>query len=147
MKYLINKVHILLLTISFVFVGCGSNDDGYGQDYNSEPIEVILNTFSVVYSGASAYVFNGEGFTNNRNPDLTLKRKGTYTFNVEAPGHPFLIKSVEGTTTANQYDLGVSNNGAETGTITFTVPSDAPNTLYYNCEFHGSMTGKFSIVD
>ena len=42
---------------------------------------------------------------------------------------------------------GVTNNGAVSGTITFTVPTDAPNTLYYNCEFHGSMTGMITITD
>jgi hypothetical protein len=145
MKYLTKNVCILLLTISSVFVSCSNNDDGYGVPANPEPTEA--NTYSVVNSGATAYVFNGEGLTNASNPDFTLKRGSTYTFNVEVPAHPFLIKSVEGTTTANQYNSGVSNNGAVTGTITFTVPSDAPNTLYYNCEFHGSMTGTLSIVD
>ncbi|MFT7352846.1 MAG: hypothetical protein ACI9XR_002637 [Flavobacterium sp.] len=104
-------------------------------------------TYDVTNSGASAYVFNGEGLSEARNPDFTFKRGSTYTFNVSVSGHPFLIKSVEGTTTANQYDSGVSNNGAVTGAITFTVPSDAPNTLYYNCEFHGSMTGTLTIID
>ena len=42
---------------------------------------------------------------------------------------------------------GVTNNGAATGTITFTVPSNAPDTLFYVCEFHASMTGQINIVD
>jgi hypothetical protein len=147
MKYVTQNVCILLLTISSVFVSCSNNDDGYGAPTNPEPPEENSNTYNILNSGAMAYVFNGEGLTNANNPDFTLKRGSTYTFNVEVPGHPFLIKSVEGTTTANQYNSGVSNNGAVTGTITFTVPSDAPNTLYYNCEFHGSMTGMLSIVD
>lgn len=103
--------------------------------------------YDVTNSGASAYVFNDSGFTNENNPNLTLKRGETYTFSVNTPGHPFLINSTQGTGTSNTYNNGVTNNGAVEGTITFTVPSDAPDTLFYNCEFHGSMTGTITITD
>ena len=62
-------------------------------------------------------------------------------------GHPFYINTTQGTGTTNSYNSGVTNNGAVSGTITFTVPMDAPNTLYYNCEFHGSMTGTITVTD
>lgn len=104
-------------------------------------------SYNVTNSGATAYVFNGEGLSNANNPDLTFKRGGTYTFNVNTPGHPFLINSVQGTGTANTYSSGVTNNGAVSGSITFVVPADAPDTLYYNCEFHGSMTGTITITN
>ncbi len=104
-------------------------------------------TYTVTNSGASAYVFNGEGLSNSSNPNFTFKRGSTYTFNVNTPGHPFLLNSVEGTGTGNRYDSGVSNNGAVSGTIIFTVPSDAPDTLFYNCQFHASMTGTITIID
>jgi hypothetical protein len=58
---------------------------------------------------------------------------------VTAAGHPFYLNSVQGTGTANAYNSGVTNNGAVSGSITFTVPMNAPNTLYYNCQFHGSV--------
>ena len=103
--------------------------------------------FDVTNSGASAYIFNDGGFDNASNPNLTLQRGETYTFTVNAPGHPFFINSTQGTGTGNAYNDGVSNNGAVNGTITFTVPSNAPDTLFYNCEFHGSMTGTITIVD
>jgi plastocyanin len=104
-------------------------------------------TYNVTNSGASAYIFNGEGLTNSSNPDFTFKRGGTYTLNVNVAGHPFLIKSTQSTTTANSYNSGVTNNGAVSGTITFTVPMSAPNKLYYICEFHASMTGVITITD
>jgi hypothetical protein len=104
-------------------------------------------TYSVVNSGASAYIFNGEGLTNSSNPNFTFKRGGTYTINVTAAGHPFLIKSVQSTTTADSYNSGVTNNGAVSGAVKFTVPMNAPNTLYYICEFHASMTGVITITD
>jgi len=104
-------------------------------------------TYNVTNSGSSAYIFNGEGLSNSNNIDFTFRRGSTYTFNVNTPGHPFYINTVQGTGTANTYNSGVTNNGAVSGTITFTVPTDAPNTLYYNCEFHGSMTGMINVTN
>ena len=104
-----------------------------------------LTNYEVTNSGATAYVFNDSGFTNESNPNLTLTRGETYTFTVNSPGHPFIIKSIQGTGTNNDYNNGVTNNGIASGTVTFTVPSNAPDTLYYNCEFHSSMTGIITI--
>jgi hypothetical protein len=114
----------------------GSNVAGVGS-----------KTYSVINNGASDYIFNGEGLTNVSNPNFTFKRGGTYKFNLAVGNHPFLIKSVQSVGTANSYNSGVTNNGAITGTITFTVPMDAPSTLFYICEFHGSMTGMITITN
>lgn len=104
-------------------------------------------SFDITATGPSAYIFNGNGLTDVNNPDLTLKRGNTYVFNVQSPGHPFLIKTDQSTGTGNTYNTGVTNNGAATGEITFVVPSDAPNVLYYVCEFHSPMTGTLNITD
>jgi hypothetical protein len=104
-------------------------------------------TFNVTNNQATSYIFNGEGLSNAANPNFTFKRGSTYTFNVNTPNHPFLIKTVKSTGTNNSYSSGVTNNGAESGAITFTVPMDAPDTLYYNCEFHGPMAGTITITN
>ncbi|WP_243414909.1 hypothetical protein [Flagellimonas aquimarina] len=104
-------------------------------------------SYDVTNQGATAYIFNGSGFSDTSNPDLTLKRGETYEFIVDSPGHPFLIKSVQSIGIGNTYDSGVTNNGASSGTIVFTVPNDAPDTLFYNCEFHSPMTGTLTITD
>ena len=93
------------------------------------------------------YLFTGCNLENESNPDFTFKRGETYTFNVNAPGHPFLIKTSNTRGTGDTYDEGVTNNGIESGTITFTVPAGAPDTLYYVCEFHSAMAGTINIVD
>jgi plastocyanin len=116
-------------------------------DVGSNVAGAESKTYSVTNSGASAYIFNGEGLTNSSNPNFTFKRGGTYTINVNAAGHPFLIKSTQSITTANSYNSGVTRNGAVSGAITFTVPMDAPSILYYICEFHASMTGVITITD
>ncbi len=110
-------------------------------------VETNVKEFNVTNQGASAYIFNGEGLENASNPNITLKRGETYEFNIDSPGHPFIIKSVQSTGTDNGFNNGVTNNGVASGKVIFVVPSDAPDTLFYNCEFHGSMTGTFNIVD
>jgi plastocyanin len=100
------------------------------------------NTFNVTASGFSYYLINGQS-----DPTLTLTEGQTYTFNVNASGHPFWIKTVNSTGTGNSYNSGVTNNGTDNGTITFVVPYDAPSTLYYNCQFHSSMAGIINIID
>ena len=120
----------------------GVNAEGDGGEENAEAIN-----FDVTNVGASAYIFNSEGMENVENPDLTLKRGQTYTFTVDASGHPFFIKTIQGTSTSNAYSSGVTNNGDQDGVVTFEVPMDAPDTLFYNCQFHAVMTGTITITD
>ncbi len=98
--------------------------------------------FSVVNAGASSFTINGVN-----NPGLTLQRGKTYTFALNNSGHPFWIKTVQDIGTANGYSAGVANNGLQSGTLTLIVPTNAPNTLFYNCQFHSSMTGTITIID
>ena len=103
------------------------------------PAESIFN---VVNSGggSSAYAYTGDGFISSTdNPPLYLTRGKTYKFSVNASGHPFWIKTSDTTGTGNQYNDGVTNNGAQVGDIIFTVPMDAPTVLYYICQSHGNM--------
>jgi hypothetical protein len=97
----------------------------------------------VTNQGMSAYRFNG----GSGNPTLTLCRGRTYTFSVNAPGHPFYIKTVASTGTGNAYDTGVTGNGATSGNVVFVVPQSAPSTLFYACSIHAAMEGTIQIVD
>lgn len=106
-----------------------------------------IRAFQVANNGASSYTFTGEGLTNAANYNFTLTRGQTYTFTVSTPGHPFYINASNSTGTASAYNKGVTNNGTSNGTISFTVPMDAPDKLWYNCEFHASMAGVFSIIN
>lgn len=117
-----------------------------GSNATGDETSATIN-YDVTNSGASAYVFNGDGLSDAQNPSLTLQRGKTYTFTVNASGHPFWINSSQGPGTGNAYNSGVTNNGSQSGTITFTVPSDAPGTLFYNCQFHSVMTGTITITD
>ncbi len=99
-------------------------------------------------SGNTFYVTGNYMINGQKNPDIALTRGETYNFIVSVGVvHPFWLKSVRGTGTDGSYDSGVSANGITSGTIVFSVPEDAPNTLYYNCKNHSTMTGTISILD
>lgn len=121
-------------------VGANSGEEDGGGDGEEDAIN-----FDVTNNGVASYVFNSDDLEGVENPGLTLKRGVTYTFTVNASGHPFFIKSVQGNGDGDAYENGVTNNGTQDGTVTFTVPMDAPDTLYYNCQFHAAMTGVLTI--
>ena len=104
--------------------------------------EAATNTFTVVNSGASAYVINGQN-----NPNLALVRGFSYSFTISASGHPFWIKTIQGIGSGNAYTNGVTGNGTSVGTLTFAVPTNAPSLLFYNCQLHSAMTGQLNIED
>jgi plastocyanin len=99
-------------------------------------------TFTVVNNGSLAYTIDGTD-----DPDLKLTKGQTYVFQVNAAGHPFWIKTVRSTGTGNAYTNGVTNNGTQSGSLTFVVPADAPATLFYDCQIHSNMTGKITVTD
>ncbi len=106
------------------------------------PQRAAAQDFSVSAPTMTAYVINAQN-----NPSLTLVRGRTYTFAINAPGHPFYIKTAQVTGTTSQYTSGVTNNGATSGTLSFAVPSNAPTPLFYQCAVHAVMTGTINIVD
>ena len=104
--------------------------------------ETITASLDISNNGASDFLIS-----NKNDPTLTLERGKTYEFDVNSPGHPFWIKTISSSGTGNSYMDGISNNGTSNGVIKFKVPQDAPDQLYYNCQFHSSMNGIINIVD
>ena len=110
---------------------------------NSEPAFNITAPNSGIYRFAAG----SAGFPAQAdNPTIYLYRGLVYHFNINAAGHPFYINTVNGTGTGNAYNAGVTNNGTQSGVIRFEVPMDAPQTLYYNCQYHGAMNGTIVIT-
>ena len=108
----------------------------------------IYNQFDITNNSSGAYEFaaTGIGFTQaTDNPTLYLTKGKNYRFSVNASGHPFYIKTVNSTGTGNAYEDGVTNNGAAVGIITFKVPYNAPDILYYNCSNHSAMNGEIRV--
>ena len=98
--------------------------------------------FRVSNNGTSAFVIDYQN-----NPTLKLVRGNTYVFTLTRNEYAFYIKTNPTLGTTNQYTNGVTNNGAITGKITFTVPQDAPDTLYYNNDLQRNLQGTIEIVD
>lgn len=102
----------------------------------------FAQNFAVTSGNNIDYTINGQP-----DPGFTLHRGVTYVFQLgNLPLHPFYIKSSSGFGSTGAYNNGVANNGATSGNITFTVPADAPNTLFYQCGNHSSMLGTLTIV-
>jgi hypothetical protein len=99
--------------------------------------------FRVGHNGVTSYVIDYQD-----NPTLTLVRGNTYVFTLnQLLAFPFWIKTATTTGTGEQYNSGVSRNGAVTGNVTFTVPQDAPDTLYYSCQTQSLMNGQINIIN
>ena len=73
---------------------------------------------------------------------ITINNGDTLSFDVNAPNHPFYIKTVQGTGTDNQAS-NVTNNGTIGGVVNWT-PTGA-GTYYYQCSVHDGMYGTITV--
>ena len=122
-------------------------NDGAGNLTWAPASKPVIRVFSVVPNGTfSAWLIDNTTdyvSSSNADPTLVLVRGFTYQFIINASGHPFWITSTPG---AGSFSVGVTNNGTSNGTITFTIPMDAPATLYYYCSVHPAMSGTLTIL-
>jgi hypothetical protein len=114
-------------------------------------------TFTVTVADKTAdHPYNGQGFPEgfvidgDQGAELTLQRGETYEFQMSGVPtiHPFFITtSAEGGPGAPAWEDGVTGNNA-TGneTLTFTVPMDAPDELWYQCHNHSFMGYRLNIT-
>ena len=123
-----------------------------GTGSNIEPIPTNhKRNYTITNNGSSSYQWQGVG----DNPTITLFRGETYKFSVSASAvqggfeYPFYIRTKPVATIEETFDYnkGVINNGDSVGTITFAVPYDAPNTLYYTSQTDTNLSGKFNIIN
>ena len=99
-------------------------------------------TINVTNQAMTAWLFDGA----SPNGTLTLTRGQTYTFVVNAPGHPFHITTVPGLPVQDLVDAGLSGNGTTSGTVTFTPSASTPTSFSYQCSVHTAMTGAINLV-
>ena len=106
-------------------------------------------SYTVTNNGVGAYTFSGSAAGDNPNIG-PFYRGGTYTFNINAVGHPLYLTTDNGTnfssgTYFGEYTTGVTGSRTDNGTLTITVDANAPDTLYYQCGNHGAMRGAITI--
>ncbi len=124
--------------------GPNGGDDGVAQTFDVT-VEEIGDSYP--YSDQNnvgvAFAIGGEA-----GRVITLERGKTYEFQLgdDVPStHPFYI----GTTAEGQGGDEFRDDPAKTstGSVTFTVPSDAPDSLFYVCDNHVYMGGEMEITD
>ena len=102
-------------------------------------------TINVTASNASDYTISGSDRSGNisgSDPAIVISKGDKITFNVNAAGHPFYIKTVQGTGTDNLVS-GVTGNGTDDGAVTFRFRSTG--TYYYQCSLHNGMYGTITV--
>ena len=126
----------------------GSDYDWVAQSGGGGGTGIITWTLTAP-NAPNDYTFSGDGFPTSQNdPTLYLIRGQTYKFVNNTGGHPFRIQSTGATVGGGtQYNSGVTNQDAGNGvTLTFVVPMDAPDTLYYQCTAHTGMFGTINVL-
>jgi len=110
-------------------------------------------TYNVEFANTGAYTFSGTAVGDN--PSIgPLYKGGTYTFTLDSSvsGHPFYLTTDDGTNFSagqyvGEYTTGVTGSRNDSGNVVFTVPANAPSTLYYQCGQHAAMKGTITIKD
>jgi plastocyanin len=119
------------------------------SDFSASDITLVAPSISMnVSTNSGAYDID---ITHGTDIEAVY-RGGTYTFNLNVTGHPFYLTTDDGTNWTQggyvgEYTNGVTGSRTEVGTLTFTVPNDAPDTLYYQCANHSGMKGTIHVKD
>jgi plastocyanin len=161
------KKHFSLILL-IICISC-SKSENESSDYSSSSNTSLFNNsntlssdpvaLSELPSGTFVFSVSAQNSTNYRvsvtdsnetqfgfDPTLKVNAGNDIVFNVNAPGHPFFLKTTTGVGSDNQID-DVTNNGYENTTISWTVPSGSSGiTFYYACSLHASMYGSIIIL-
>jgi len=147
---------------SDISLWCVTNITSYPSQFPSNMASPIIlpvwgtcpkgYTINVTASNASDYTLSGtdrSGNISGNDPDILLYRGDQLTFIVNAPGHPFYIKKVQGIGTDNTMggvtcQSNVSCAGTDNGEIKLNG-SIPVGTYYYQCSLHNDMYGTITV--
>ena len=94
----------------------------------------------------NSYIFGQENKVSN--PTLTLYRGQEYTFDIDCIDMPFSIRTSNSIDDdSNLYNVGVSQQKVEQGSITWKIDLESPDTLYYTNGNDIEASGLFIIKD
>ena len=126
-----------------------SSNDTSSSDTSSSDSNNTNYSFTITAQNSSDYIVEGNdqnGNVSGNDPSISVKVGDTINLDINASGHPlFLIISSNGGFGSSNLVSGVSNNGAENGSITWS-PSTV-GTYYYICEYHSSMIGVITVTE
>ena len=95
-------------------------------------------TFSITGGDGSNYTIDGMGLNSAYDPTIYMHKGQTYTFNKTFSGHPFRVSTTDGGSVYSDADGTAIEIGSAAGSVTFEIPQDAPDKLYYYCTAHAS---------
>lgn len=109
--------------------------------------------WTVTNSGSSAYILEGYDRIQNitgspgTNWLVNVQAGDIVSFDVNASGHPFYIKTVPTTGTGDQVTTGdVQGQGSAVGIVSWNTIGVAPGTYYYICQYHSGMQGSIIVT-
>ena len=126
--------------------GIAQGDSLFFNGTNWVPVKSPMTWWEINANGQADYTVTGPGFSGTVNdPTFYVYRGFTYAFDnsVQGSGHPFRIQSTQGLS-GTPYTTGQSGSG--TTVLYWTIPMDAPTTLYYQCTLHAAMQGTINVV-
>lgn len=113
--------------------------DGFIIRTNYDTGSLIYNP-NLPYPPGALVVFDGKLWKSK----VAIRPDGS-TIDIDSQDW-ILVDDVAGTNALN-YEDGITNNGVENGTLTFNVPYDAPDILFYQSKTDPNRFGKFIISD
>ena len=143
-----NSIIFWITDTSGTFYYNSSNDINMGGTIiiNDHPslIPTTNETYNITVTAPGfSYSLSGNdrnGAISGTNSTININVGDTLELDVSVSGHPLWIKPVSSTGTSNGVsDPAASNNGATSGTISWT-PNNT-GTYYYICQYHSSMVG------
>ena len=101
---------------------------------------------SQINDGIQEYLISDDSVS-RANACINVNRGERYLFSHTMSNHPFYIKTqnTDGST-LDLYNEGVQNQGVVSSLLIFDVPCDAPDTLYYKCSVHPTMSGIINVL-
>ncbi len=153
-----------LILLAFI-ISCNKGESSYGNSSSDSNGRLIDSSDSNVVNNpiqelpAGTFVFSVSAPNNNNylisvtdssgsifgnDPILRVKELDNLTFYVDSPGHPFYLKTINGSGSDNQIS-NVTNNGTDSGTVSWSIPSGSEGTYYYQCSVHENMQGQIIV--
>ena len=100
-----------------------------------------------VSSKPAPLAYELSGAVTGQNADVEVTKGDALKFQLDTKGHPFWIKTKEGTGQDNAVLSGISGvgQGETSGVLIWDTTRIEEGTYYYQCEYHAAMVGKIIV--